>query len=93
MFALLLFLFFFFWFYFSRSLRMRIRDPMAKVVYYNNLVREVPEMFQEAEKLYENVLEALDAWLANNTCKYLLVALLVFTLVLIIIALSWSPSS
>jgi dynein heavy chain len=46
--------------YWSRSLKARIRDPMSKIIYYNNVVKETPESFHEVERLYNKVLQQLD---------------------------------
>ena len=48
--------------YWARSLRSRIREPLAKILRYNGLAREVPACYPEVERLHREVLESLELY-------------------------------
>jgi dynein heavy chain len=48
--------------YWVNSLRQRLREPMLKLRFYLDAVREVPEDFREIEKLYQSLMSIIDQY-------------------------------
>jgi dynein heavy chain len=48
--------------YWSRCLRARVLDTLPKLIYYNGMVRQVPEIFYDVERLQKEIIAQLDAY-------------------------------
>eukprot|EP00928_Gymnodinium_smaydae_P023763 TRINITY_DN1947_c0_g1_i2.p1 TRINITY_DN1947_c0_g1~~TRINITY_DN1947_c0_g1_i2.p1 ORF type:complete len:4562 (+),score=1174.36 TRINITY_DN1947_c0_g1_i2:66-13751(+) len=48
--------------YWVRSYKMRIMEPMAKLQFYNHMLKEVPEEFKEVDKHYKSLMAMFESY-------------------------------